>query len=299
MEKDPNEGEKIYEEKYKDLLSPENTYQFFLKMQFIIPKYGKKSDEIYFNFISFCLRTLSKNNDSGSIESLLDLSLKIYKENHIKIENPEFFISHYHKIFKFLPVNVNKTSFKFSFLEYCDNSKVNEDLLYKENIYVDYAIDSIENKYFVQGYRFAIKSKNIDVIFKEIDSAFNDSELNLNDNDKVYFIARTCLELLMNKEIKLAEKLILKYIKNNDNYNSNHPILNFVFILISFLSLKECNFEKYKELINSYQNIINKDNDLQKYLNFISLKYFNQSLEKKEQTGGFNFLNLLNMFGGN
>ena len=281
MEKDPNEGEKIYEEKYKDLLSPENTYQFFLKMQFIIPKYGKQSDEIYFNFISFCLRTLSKNNDSGSIESLLDLSLKIYKENHNKIENPEFFISHYHKIFKFLPVNVNKTAFKFSFLEYCENSKVNEDLLYKENIYVDYAIDSIENKYFVQGYRFAIKSKNIDIIFKEINLAFNDNELNLNDINKVYFIARTSLELIMN------------------NYNSNHPILNFVFILISFLSLKECNFEKYKELIDSYQNVINKDNDLQKYLNFIGLKFFNQSLEKKEQTGGFNFLNLLNMFGGN
>ena len=58
MEKDPNEGEKIYEEKYKDLLSTENTYQLFIKMQFIIPKYGKKSEEIYFNFISFCLRTL-------------------------------------------------------------------------------------------------------------------------------------------------------------------------------------------------------------------------------------------------
>ncbi len=298
MEKDPNEGEKIYEEKYKDLLSPENTYQFFLKMQFIIPKYGKKSDEIYFNFISFCLRTLSKNNDSGSIESLLDLSLKIYKENHIKIENPEFFISHYHKIFKFLPVNVNKTSFKFSFLEYCDNSKRNEDLLYKENIYVDYAIDSIENKYFVQGYRFAIKSKNIDVIFKEIDSAFNDSELNLNDNDKVYFIARTCLELLMNKEIKLAEKLILKYIKNNDNYNVNHPIMNFVFVLTSFLSLKESTFEKYEELIKNYEYVINKDNEFQKYLNFISLKFFNKSLEKNNQ-GGLNFLNLLNMFSGN
>ena len=140
---------------------------------------------------------------------------------------------------------------------------------------------------------------NVDVIFKEIDSAFIDTELNLNDIEKVYFIARTSLELLMNKEIELAQKVILKYIKNNDNYNSNHPILNFVFILISFLSLKECNFEKYKELIDSYQNVINKDNDLQKYLNFIGLKFFNQSLEKKEQTGGFNFLNLLNMFGGN
>jgi hypothetical protein len=189
MEKNPDiEGEKIYEEKFKNLLSPENSYTFFLKMQFILPKYGKEPEKIYFNFVSFILRQLTKNNDLGSIESILDLSLKIYKENHNVIENPEFFVSRYHNIFKLLPVNVNKTAFKFSFLEFCDKSKVPEDLLYKQNIYLDYANDSIENKYFIQGYRFAMKSKNIDLIFKEVNSVLNSSELCLNDIDKVYVI---------------------------------------------------------------------------------------------------------------
>ncbi len=299
MEKNPDiEGEKIYEEKFKNLLSPENSYQFFLKMQFILPKYGKEPEKKYFNFVSFILRQLTKNNDLGSIESILDLSLKIYKENHNVIENPEFFVSRYHNIFKLLPVNVNKTAFKFSFLEYCDKSKVPEDLLYKHNIYLDYANDSIENKYFIQGYRFAMKSKNIDLIFKEVNSVLNSSELCLNDIDKVYFISRTCLEFLINKEIELAGKFILKYIKNNDNYNVNHPIMNFVFVLTSFLSLKESTFEKYEELIKNYEYVINKDNEFQKYLNFISLKFFNKSLEKNNQ-GGLNFLNLLNMFSGN
>ena len=47
-----------YSEKFKDLMGEENLYEFFLKIQNLMPKYSKKKDPEYFSFITFVLEYL-------------------------------------------------------------------------------------------------------------------------------------------------------------------------------------------------------------------------------------------------
>ena len=51
----PTEIEESYNNKYKDLLSPENAYQFYLKVQFMIPKIAKKDENTYFYYITYAM----------------------------------------------------------------------------------------------------------------------------------------------------------------------------------------------------------------------------------------------------
>ena len=290
-----------YEEKFKDLMGEESTYEFFLKMQHIMPKYTKKmKDPQFFSFITFIVEHLSKYDEKESISTLLDLSMKCYLKNHPqnKIDDPMLFMNSYHKIFKMLPVNTDKSFFKYKYLELCQLNGISEDVIFKENIYYEFAIDSRENKFLIEGYRFSIKSMNLDAINSMVKVILESEVIKMTEKEKQIFISRTCLEILTNKNIQMAIEFISPYINSKNNYEENDPILNMSYFICLLLNDKNVTFDKFKELIMLYKPIIEeKDSVLKKYINKISTDYFKQPVfvEINNPLGGFNFLNMMRL----
>ena len=70
----------------------------------------------------------------------------------------------YHKIYKMIPVKSDKSLFKYKYLELCDANGITEDVIFKENIYYEFAVDSRENRFLLEGYKFAFKSMKLDII---------------------------------------------------------------------------------------------------------------------------------------
>ena len=290
-----------YEEKFKDLMGEESTYEFFLKMQHIMPKYTKKmKDPQFFSFITFIVEHLSKYDEKESISTLLDLSMKCYLKNHPqnKIDDPMLFMNSYHKIFKMMPVNTDKSFFKYKYLELCQLNGISEDVIFKENIYYEFAIDSRENKFLIEGYRFSIKSMNLDAIISMVKVILESEVIKMTEKEKQIFISRTCLEILTNKNIQMAIDFISPYINSKNNYEENDPILNMSYFICLLLNDKNVIFDKFKELIMLYKPIIEeKDSVLKKYINKISTDYFKQPVfvEINNPLGGFNFLNMMRL----
>ena len=290
-----------YEEKFKDLMGEESTYEFFLKMQHIMPKYTKKmKDPQFFSFITFIVEHLSKYDEKESISTLLDLSMKCYLKNHPqnKIDDPMLFMNSYHKIFKMMPVNTDKSFFKYKYLELCQLNGISEDVIFKENIYYEFAIDSRENKFLIEGYRFSIKSMNLDAIISMVKVILESEVIKMTEKEKQIFISRTCLEILTNKNIQMAIDFISPYINSKNNYEENDPILNMSYFICLLLNDKNVTFDKFKELIMLYKPIIEeKDSVLKKYINKISTDYFKQPVfvEVNNPLGGFNFLNMMRL----
>ena len=290
-----------YEEKFKDLMGEESTYEFFLKMQHIMPKYTKKmKDPQFFSFITFIVEHLSKYDEKESISTLLDLSMKCYLKNHPqnKIDDPMLFMNSYHKIFKMMPVNTDKSFFKYKYLELCQLNGISEDVIFKENIYYEFAIDSRENKFLIEGYRFSIKSMNLDAINSMVKVILESEVIKMTEKEKQIFISRTCLEILTNKNIQMAIDFISPYINSKNNYEENDPILNMSYFICLLLNDKNVTFDKFKELIMLYKPIIEeKDSVLKKYINKISTDYFKQPVfvEVNNPLGGFNFLNMMRL----
>ena len=290
-----------YSEKFKNLMDEESIYEFFLKMQNILQKYSKKmKDSEFFSFITFIIDHLNKYDEKESISTILDLSMKTYLKNHPenKIEDPMLFMQSYHKIFKILPVNIDKSFFKYKFLELCELNGISEDIIHKENIYYEFAIDSNENKFLIEAYRFALKSMNLEAINKIIKSTLENEVLKMNEKEKNIFISRACLEILINKNIQMAIDFITPYINPKDNYETNDPILNMTYFICLLLNDKNVTFDKFKELVLWYKPIIEeKDAVLKKYINKISMDYLKQVIfiEVNNPFGGFNFMNMMRL----
>ena len=290
-----------YSEKFKNLMDEESIYEFFLKMQNILQKYSKKmKDSEFFSFIAFIIDHLNKYDEKESISTILDLSMKTYLKNHPenKIEDPMLFMQSYHKIFKILPVNIDKSFFKYKFLELCELNGISEDIIHKENIYYEFAIDSNENKFLIEAYRFALKSMNLEAINKIIKSTLENEVLKMNEKEKNIFISRACLEILINKNIQMAIDFITPYINPKDNYETNDPILNMTYFICLLLNDKNVTFDKFKELVLLYKPIIEeKDAVLKKYINKISMDYLKQVIfiEVNNPFGGFNFMNMMRL----
>ena len=291
-----------FSKKFKSLMGEDSVYEFFLKMENLMPKYAKKKDEDYFSFIIFALEHLAKYKEESSISSLFIQSIQLYVENHPnkKIENPTYFMNTYHKIFKMVPVKSDKSLFKYKFLELCDANGISEESIFKENIYYEFAVDSRENKFLLEGYKFAIKSLKFDIISEVVKDILANEKYKMNEKEKKLFVARTCLEILVNKDINLANDFIIQYINSKDNYELNEPIINMAYFICLLLNDKNINFEKFKEFIEIYRPIIEKEDSLlKKYINKISLDFFKQIIynEVNNPFGGFNFLNMMKLVG--
>ena len=291
-----------FSKKFKSLMGEDSVYEFFLKMENLMPKYAKKKDEDYFSFIIFAMEHLAKYKEESSISSLFIQSIQLYVENHPnkKIENPSYFMNTYHKIFKMVPVKSDKSLFKYKFLELCDANGISEESIFKENIYYEFAVDSRENKFLLEGYKFAIKSLKLDIISEVVKDILANEKYKMNEKEKKLFVARTCLEILVNKDINLANDFIIQYINSKDNYELNEPIINMAYFICLLLNDKNINFEKFKEFIEIYRPIIEKEDSLlKKYINKISLDFFKQIIfnEVNNPFGGFNFLNMMKLVG--
>ena len=291
-----------FSKKFKSLMGEDSVYEFFLKMENLMPKYAKKKDEEFFSFIIFAIEHLAKYKEESSISSLFIQSIQLYVENHPnkKIENPTYFMNTYHKIFKMVPVKSDKSLFKYKFLELCDANGISEESIFKENIYYEFAVDSRENKFLLEGYKFAIKSLKLDIISEVVKDILANEKYKMNEKEKKLFVARTCLEILVNKDINLANDFIIQYINSKDNYELNEPIINMAYFICLLLNDKNINFEKFKEFIEIYRPIIEKEDSLlKKYINKISLDFFKQIIfnEVNNPFGGFNFLNMMKLVG--
>ena len=291
-----------FSKKFKSLMGEDSVYEFFLKMENLMPKYAKKKDEDYFSFIIFAMEHLAKYKEESSISSLFIQSIQLYVENHPnkKIENPTYFMNTYHKIFKMVPVKSDKSLFKYKFLELCDANGISEENIFKENIYYEFAVDSRENKFLLEGYKFAIKSLKLDIISEVVKDILANEKYKMNEKEKKLFVARTCLEILVNKDINLANDFIIQYINSKDNYELNEPIINMAYFICLLLNDKNINFEKFKEFIEIYKPVIEKEDEiLKKYINKISLDFFKQIIfnEANNPFGGFNFLNMMKLVG--
>ena len=260
--------------KFENIMNENDSYQFYLKAKILMPKFIKKnSEQKIFIFLDFLISHLISVNDYESALNLLELSLNLFEKYHLNINEKENFVKNYHNLFKKFPIkNCDKSRFKINFLIFCDKIKINEEIYEKEKIFYDYANDSIENFHYIMGYRFSMEIE----IF--------------------YFISRTCLEFLMNKDNKIANDFIMKFI--DKDLNKNHPILNFAFLLIKLLEIKEISYENFKKFVDFYQKIIDKDKKLKSYLDQISKNYFNKNLYFNNPFANFNFFNMIRMFSG-
>lgn len=292
-----------YAEKFKDLMGEESVYEFFLKMQHIMPKYTKKmKDSQFFSFITFIIEHLSKYDEKESISTLLDLSMKCFIKNHPqnKIEEPMLFMNSYHKIFKILPLKIDKSFFKYKFLELCELNGISEEVIYKENIYYEFAIDSRDNQYLIEGYRFSIKSMNLEAINNMVKVILESDVIKMAEKEKPIFISRTCLEILINKNIQMAIDFVTPYINSKNDYEQNDPILNMSYFICLLLNDKDVSFDKFKEFVLLYKPIIEeKDTIFKKYINKISTDKFEQPafIEVNNPLEGFNFLNMMRLVG--
>ena len=291
-----------YSKKFKDLMGEDSTYEFFLKIQYVMPKYAKKKDPEFFSFIIFAIEHLLKYQENESIASLFIQSMQLYDKNHPdkKIENPKYFMETYYKIYKMIPMKSDKSLFKYKFLELCDSNGISEDIIFKENIYYEFAVDSKENKFLLEGYRFAIKSMNLEIISEIVKDILGTEKYKMKESEKKLFIARTCLELLINKNIQIAMDFIIPYINAKDSYELNEPILNMAYFMCVLLNDKNITYEKFKEFIDIYKPTIEKqDPILKKYINKISFDIYKQYpfIEANNPLGGFNFLNMMKLVG--
>ena len=287
-----------FSSKFKDILGEECLYEFFLKMQNIMPKYSKKNDKEFFLFVTFVLEHLSKYDERESIQSILNLSMKLYLEKYkdFKIPEPMAFMKTFHNILKKLPVNVDKSFVKFKFLELCEKNGIPDEELSKENIYYEFAIDSIENKFLIEGYRFSMKSMNLEAINSAVNSILKRDKME--NYEKNVFVARTCLEIIINKNIKMANDFIIPFVNARDDYEENDPIINFAYFICQILKDEKASFEKFKELCDIYKPYIEKKEAiLKKYINRISNDIFKKLvfLETNNIFGGFNFMNMMRL----
>ena len=284
--------------KFENIMNENDSYQFYLKAKILMPKFIKKnSEQKIFIFLDFLISHLISVNDYESALNLLELSLNLFEKYHLNINEKENFVKNYHNLFKKFPIkNCDKSRFKINFLIFCDKIKINEEIYEKENIFYDYANDSIENFHYIMGYRFSMKIKNVDFLVKEIEYLKKDELFKISEIEIFYFISRTCLEFLMNKDNKIANDFIMKFI--DKGLKKNHPILNFVFLLIKLLEIKEISYENFKKFVDFYQKIIDKDKKLKSYLDQISKNYFNKNLYFNNPFANFNFFNMIRMFSG-
>ena len=249
-----------FSKKFNSLMDENSTYDFFLKMQYVMPKYSKKKDPIFFSFLIFAIEHLAKYKEDESISSLFIQSMQLYLKNHPdkKIENPSYFMDTYHKIYKMIPVKSDKSLFKYNYLELCDANGISEDDIFKENIYYEFAVDSRENKFLIEGYKFAIKSMKLDIINDVVKDILETDKYKMEEKEKKIFVARTCLEILVNKDKKMALDFIIPFINAKDNYETNEPLCNMAYFVCLLLNDKNVTFEKFKEVINIYKPNIEK-----------------------------------------
>ena len=285
-----------YDTLFKNLLSKESNYEFFLKAQSLLKKELKKNPNTlnYISLLIYCINHLKESEDKQSINSLLDYSLEQYiMKNKTLPENisKEEFVEGFMKAFSLCNGLLNTHNFRLKFLYYCKKNNIDEKSLKLYKCYDIFAKGCISAKEYVDAYHYCIKSDNINLLFdlfedleKLCESMNKGNEVENIENPlynyKLLFkkldkeelnllILRTTLELLINKKIEIAFEFIGKYFNKIDK----NSIINFGYNLVCLMIRKPQGFDDFWALINIYKNVVEKRFDIQNYLNQISKVY--------------------------
>lgn len=289
-----------YDTLFKNLLSKESNYEFFLKAQSLLKKELKKNPNTlnYISLLIYCINHLKESEDKQSINSLLDYSLEQYiMKNKTLPENisKEEFVEGFMKAFSLCNGLLNTHNFRLKFLYYCKKNNIDEKSLKLYKCYDIFAKGCISAKEYVDAYHYCIKSDNINLLFdlfedleKLCESMNKGNEVENIENPlynyKLLFkkldkeelnllILRTTLELLINKKIEIAFEFIGKYFNKIDK----NSIINFGYNLVCLMIRKPHGFDDFWALINIYKNVAEKRFDIQNYLNQISKVYYNKT----------------------
>jgi hypothetical protein len=289
-----------YDTLFKNLLSKESNYEFFLKAQSLLKKELKKNPNTlnYISLLIYCINHLKESEDKQSINSLLDYSLEQYiMKNKTLPENisKEEFVEGFMKAFSLCNGLLNTHNFRLKFLYYCKKNNIDEKSLKLYKCYDIFAKGCISAKEYVDAYHYCIKSDNINLLFdlfedleKLCESMNKGNEVENIENPlynyKLLFkkldkeelnllILRTTLELLINKKIEIAFEFIGKYFNKIDK----NSIINFGYNLVCLMIRKPQGFDDFWALINIYKNVVEKRFDIQNYLNQISKVYYNKT----------------------
>ena len=289
-----------YDTLFKNLLSKESNYEFFLKAQSLLKKELKKNQNTlnYISLLIYCINHLKESEDKQSINSLLDYSLEQYiMKNKTLPENisKEEFIEGFMKAFSLCNGLLNTHNFRLKFLYYCKKNNIDEKSLKLYKCYDIFAKGCISAKEYVDAYHYCIKSDNINLLFdlfedleKLCESMNKGNEVENIENPlynyKLLFkkldkeelnllILRTTLELLINKKIEMAFEFIGKYFNKIDK----NSIINFGYNLVCLMIRRPQGFDDFWALINIYKGVVEKRFDIQNYLNQISKVYYNKT----------------------
>ena len=288
-----------YDSLFKNLLTKESNYEFFLKAQLLLKKELKKNSNSsnYISLLIYCINHLNKSEDKQSINSLLDYSLEQYiMKNKTLPENisKEEFVEGFMKAFGLCNGLLNTNNFRIKFLYYCKKNDIDEKNLKLLKCYDILAKGCISAKEYIDAYNYCIKSENVNLLFqlfedfeKLCESMNNNNEIEnienplynykllfrkLDEEELNLLILRTTLELLINKKIEIAFDFIGKYYNKNDK----NAIINFGYNLVCLMIRKPHGFDDFWALINIYKIVVEKRFDIQNYLNKISKVYYNR-----------------------
>ena len=290
-----------FEKIFKNLLTKESIYEFFLKAQSSLKRELQKNNNSleFLSLLNYAIKHLKQFNEKESINSLLNYSLEQYTQKNKKIpENitKQQFVSGFMDAFSIeldLPVN----NFRMKFLYYCKKNDIDEKLLRLYKCYDIFTKESIISKEYTEAYKYSILSENVNCLFELFDllekyckdktllnkeDPFNKGNQILRDltqDEFDFLIMRTTFELLMKKKLDITFEFIGKYYKklNKDKGNENKNIaINFSYSLVCLLIREPKGFDHFWALINLYKGIIERQYDIQFYLNKISIIYYNK-----------------------
>ena len=281
-----------YENLFKNLLSKESNYEFFLKAQLLLKKELKKNPNSsnYISLLIYCINHLKESDDKQSVNTLLDYALEQYiKKNTILPEGSpkQEFLQGFLKAFNDCNGLFATHNFRVKFLYYCKKNKIDEKNLKLNKCYDIFAKGCMSAKEYVDAYTYCIKSENINLLFELFDEFEKLSEMlkteegqkdkenplynykllfkKLDEEELNILILRAALELIINKKIELAFEFIGKYY----NKKENNIIINFAYNLVCLMIRKPHGFDDFWSLINIYKLVIDKRFDIQNYLNQI------------------------------
>ena len=296
-----------YDNLFKNLLTKESSYEFYLKAQSSLKKQlQKKPNSLdFFSLLYYSINHLKKHNEKESINSLLNYALEQYTQKNKKIpENitKQQFISGFLDSFRLSPGLPNTTNFRMKFFFYCKNNDIDEKMLRLCQCYDIFVDETINERDYIYAYNYCIKSENVNTLFKlfdvlenfcknkklsDEDDPFNKGNIIFKELDKEEFeflIMRTTLQLLIKKKLDIAFDFIGKYYKKinggKDSENKNITIF-FSFSLVCLLIREPKGFDHFSALINLYKGVIEKQYDIQFYLNEISIIFYNKPFLQK------------------
>ena len=291
-----------FEKIFKNLLTKESIYEFFLKAQSSLKRELQKNNNSleFLSLLQYSLKHLKQFNEKESIISLLNYSLEQYTQKNKKIpENitKQQFVSGFMDAFSIEMDLPNANNFRMKFLFYCKKNDIDEKTLRLYKCYDIFTKESIISKDYTEAYKYSILSENVNCLFELFDlleKYCNDKSLltkedpfnkgnqilkDLTHEELGFLIMRTTYELLMKKKLDIAFEFIGKYYKNlnKDKGNETKNIaITFSYSLVCLLIRQPKGFDHFWALINLYKGIIERQYDIQFYLNKISIIYYNK-----------------------